>query len=516
MGALSRQLPRRLIDCWIPCRSSTARDGPAAYCLGSSGRRNTLTEEVAMRAGRRRSDRARRAVLPRPPGRPGVAQRENRRRFWAAIAVGQSSETAAIEVGVSPAVGARWFREAGGMPPRTLAPSSKPPSERYLSFAEREDIALLRARGCGVRETARRLGRAASTISRELRRNAATRSGGLAYRATTAQGHAERAARRPKPAKLAVNAALRGYVQERLAGEVCGPGGAAVVGPAVAWKGRRHGRRQPRRWAKAWSPEQIARRLRIDFPGDETMRISHEAIYQALYVQGRGALPRELTACLRTGRALRVPRGRSRREGKGFVDPAVLISQRPAEAADRAVPGHWEGDLILGLDSSAIGTLVERKTRFTMLLHLPRMDGHGFETRTKNGPALAGHGAEAVRGAIARSITTLPEQLRRSLTWDQGAEMAQHAQLRIGAGVAVYFCDPHSPWQRGTNENTNGLLRQYFPKGTDLSVHSAEDLAAVAIALNTRPRKTLGWKTPAETLDQLLRVSQTQSVATTG
>jgi IS30 family transposase len=482
--------------------------------VDSRGRRNTLTEGVAMRTGRRRSDRALRAVLPRSPGRPGVAQRENRRRFWAAIAAGRSSEAAAIEAGVSPAVGARWFREAGGMSPKSLAPSAKPPSGRYLVFAEREEIALGRAQGQGIREIARRLGRAASTISRELRRNAATRSGGLAYRASTAQWHAERAARRPKGAKLATTAALRTYVQERLSGAVATPGGAAVVGPAVAWKGRRHGRRQPRRWAKAWSPEQIARRLRIDFPGDETMRISHEAIYQALYVQGRGALRRELTACLRTGRALRVPRARSRRAGKGFVDPAVLISQRPAEAADRAVPGHWEGDLIVGLGSSAIGTLVERTTRFTMLLHLPRMDGHGFEARTKNGPALAGHGAEAVRDAITRAITTLPEQLRRSLTWDRGAEMAQHAQLRIEAGVAVYFCDPHSPWQRGTNENTNGLLRQYFPKGTDLSVHSAEDLAAVAAALNGRPRKTLGWRTPAEAFDELLRSAHI-AVATT-
>jgi IS30 family transposase len=182
-----------------------------------------------------------------------------------------------------------------------------------------------------------------------------------------------------------------------------------------------------------------------------------------------------------------------------------MISQRPAEAADRAVPGHWEGDLILGLGSSAIGTLVERTTRFTMLLHLPRLAGHGCAPRTKNGPALAGHGAEAVRDAIARTITTLPDQLRRSLTWDQGAEMAQHANLRIDTGLSVYFCDPHSPWQRGTNENTNGLLRQYFPKGTDLSVHSGDDLAAVAMALNARPRKTLGWKTPAEALDQFLR-----------
>src|SRR3954452_172945 len=463
---------------------------------------------------KRRSDRAGRGALP-SPGRPSVARREDRQRFWAAIAAGCSSEDAAVGAGVSPAVGARWFRRAGGMPPTTLAPSAKPPSERYLVFAEREEIALCRAQGQGIREIARRLGRAASTISRELRRNAATRSGGVAYRASTAQWHAERAARRPKRAKLATTAALRTYVQERLSGAVATPGGAAVVGPAVAWKGRRHGRRQPRRWAKAWSPGPISRRLRIDFPGDETMRISHEAIYQALYVQGRGALRRELTACLRTGRALRVPRARSRRRGKSHVAPEVMISQRPAEAADRAVPGHWEGDLIIGLGSSAIGTLVERTTRFTMLLHLPRMPGHGEGARVKNGPALAGHGAEAVRDAIARTVVTLPEALRRSLTWDQGAEMSQHAQLRIDTGVQVYFCDPHSPWQRGTNENTNGLLRQYFPKGTDLSAHGADDLAAVAAALNGRPRKTLGWRTPAEALDEALRSAQT-GVATTG
>jgi IS30 family transposase len=191
-----------------------------------------------------------------------------------------------------------------------------------------------------------------------------------------------------------------------------------------------------------------------------------------------------------------------------------MISERPAEADDRAVPGHWEGDLIVGLDSSAIGTLVERTTRFTMLLHLPRMERYG-EPRAKNGPALAGHGAEAVRDAIASTITTLPEQLRRSLTWDQGAEMAQHLRLRVDTGLAIYFCDPHSPWQRGTNENTNGLLRQYFPKGTDLSKHTADDLAAVAAALNSRPRKTLGWKTPAEALDNHLRSLKHGSVATT-
>ena len=395
-----------------------------------------------------------------------------------------------------------------------LMPSAPPLSGRYLAFTDREQIALWRVQGHGVREIARRLARAPSTISRELRRNAATRSGGLEYRATTAQWHADRAARRPKPAKLAINTELQRYVQERLAGTIIAPSGATVPRPVVTWKGRRHGQRQPRRWARAWSPEQIARRLPRDFPDDESMRISHEAIYQALYVQGRGALRRELTTCLRTGRALRVPRARTRRQGRPFVTPEVLISQRPAEATDRAVPGHWEGDLILGLNSSAIGTLVERTTRFTLLLHLPRMAGHGPGVRVKNGPALAGHGAEAVRDAVARTIATLPTQLRRSLTWDQGAEMTQHVRLRVDTGVAVYFCDPHSPWQRGSNENTNGLLRQYFPKGTDLSVHSADDLAAGALTLNTRPRRTLSWRTPAEALDEVLQSAQAATVAT--
>ena len=412
--------------------------------------------------------------------------------------------------GVSPAVGTRWFRESGGMPSVT----QKPLSGRYLSLTEREDIALLRAQDRGVREIARRMGRAPSTISRELRRNAATHSGYLDYRATTAQWHADRRARRPKVAKLAANEALRRYVQHRLSGKVTTTDGQVVAGPETRWIGRRHGRRQDRRWAKSWSPEQIANRLWIDFPDDESMRISHEAIYQALYVQGRGALRRELCACLRTGRALRVPRARTQGRGKRFVTPEVMISERPPEAEDRAVPGHWEGDLILGLSSSAIGTLVERTTRFTVLLHLPRMPEHG-QPRIKNGPALAGHGAEAVRDAIASAITTLPEQLRRSLTWDQGAEMAQHAQLRIDTGLAIYFCDPHSPWQRGTNENTNGLLRQYFPKGTDLAKHSTDDLDAVAAALNSRPRKTLGWKTPAEALNDHLLSIQTGCVATT-
>ena len=453
---------------------------------------------------KRRSDRSGRAPLP-SPGRPPVAGRDEQSRFWLGIAAGLSSEDAAFEAGVSQPVGTRWFRKAGGMPSAMFRSSAKPLSGRYLSPVEREEIALLRIQGHSMQEIGRRLGRSASTISRELRRNAATRSGGLEYRATTAQWHAERSARRPKPTKLALNATLRTYVEERLAGIVVAPSGIPVTGPAVSWKNRRDGQRQNRRWARAWSPEQIARRLPIDFPDDETMRISHEAIYQALFVQGRGALRRELTACLRTRRVLRVPRARVRSRGKGFVSPEIMISKRPAEAVDRAVPGHWEGDLILGLGSSAIGTLVERTTRFTMLLHLPRLVGHGDAPRAKNGPALAGHGAEAVRDAITRTIITLPEELRRSLTWDQGAEMAQHARLKIDVGVQVYFCDPQSPWQRGTNENTNGLLRQYFPKGTDLSVHSAEEIAAVAAALNARPRKTLGWKTPAEALDAWLR-----------
>jgi IS30 family transposase len=243
--------------------------------------------------------------------------------------------------------------------------------------------------------------------------------------------------------------------------------------------------------------------------------VSAETVYQSLYVQGRGALRRELAAHLRTGRALRRPR-RKEGERRGRIPGMVSISERPPEAADRAVPGHWEGDLIEGRGGkSQIGTLVERTTRFTMLLHLPPMEGHGSTPRAKNGPALAGHGAEAVRDAIASTITTLPSQLRRSLTWDQGAEMASHAQLRINTGIDIYVADPHSPWQRGTNENTNGLLRQYFPKGTDLSRHSLHDLVAVAAALNGRPRKTLGWKTPAEALDEYLYSCQQGGVAMT-
>ena len=298
----------------------------------------------------RRSQRAGRPPL-RSPGHPPAGRREHRQRFWEAIARGWSSEDAAKAVCVFQAVGGRWFRQSGGMPPLSLAPLSG----RYLSFDEREEIAILNSRRLGVREIACRIGRSPSTVSRELRRNAATRGGGFEYRASTAQWHADRKAKRPKAAKLSVNKELRQYVQDRLAGVMTASDGTRVPGPKVHWNGRRHGRRQDRRWAASWSPEQIANRLRVDFPDDASMRISHEAIYQALYVQGRGALRRELVACLRTGRALRVPRARTRGRGKNFINSEIMISERPAEAKDRAVPGHWEGDLIIGLGSSAIG-----------------------------------------------------------------------------------------------------------------------------------------------------------------
>ena len=444
------------------------------------------------------------------PGAPSL-RREVERAFWLEIATGVTSEAAAATVGVSSAVGTRWFRHRGGMP-IDLSPATG----RYLSFSEREEIALMRAQGEGVRSIARQLDRAPSTISRELCRNAATRCGKLEYRASVAQWKAELVAQRPKTAKLVANERLRDYVQERLSGQVCRPDGTPVRGPATEpWKGRNKPHRGDRPWVTAWSPEQIAQRLKVEFPDDETMRISHEAIYQALYVQSRGALKRELVACLRTGRALRVPRARARRQAWAHVTSEVMISERPAEAEDRAVPGHWEGDLLIGLQRSAIGTLVERTTRFTMLIHLPREDGYGVIPRTKNGPALAGYGAVTMKNALAATMTTLPEQMRRSLTWDRGKELSAHAAFKIETGIPVYFADPQSPWQRGTNENTNGLLRQYFPKGTDLSRWTAEEINAVAHALNSRPRKTLSWKTPAEALAEHLRSLQQAGVAST-
>jgi len=440
----------------------------------------------------------------RSPGRPPVARKEHRRLFWAAIARGVTSTDAGLEAGVSEVVGSRWFRECGGVIPQSVFHVD---SGRYLSFAEREQIALWRAQKMGVRQIARQLNRSPSTVSRELRRNASTRGGTLTYRATVAQWHRDRRAARPKQAKMVGNPRLRRYVQERLAGRVVTEHGVTVAGPAVPFTGRNRARRADRRWGQAWSPEQISARLRHEFPDDPAMRISHEAIYQALYIEGRGGLSRESVACLRTGRALRVPRARTRRarrNQRGFITPEVTIGRRPAEVAEREAPGHWEGDLIIGLNRSAIGTLVERVTRYTILLPLPRMDGYGIQDRVKNGPALAGHGAEAVKNATIEAVAFLPEKLRQTLTWDRGTEMAAHAEITRQTGLAVFFCDPHSPWQRGTNENTNGLLRQYFPKGTDLSRYNPEQLAAVAHTLNTRPRKVLDWKTPAEALRSVL------------
>ena len=445
------------------------------------------------------------------PGAP-AHRREVERVFWMQVATGVTSEQAAAAVGVSQAVGGRWFRHGGGMPPMDLGPTTG----RYLSFVEREEIALLRVQGVGVRSIAGQIGRSPSTVSRELRRNAATRGGKLEYRASVAQWKADLVAQRPKPSKLVDNPRLRDYVQDRLSGVVRGPDG-EVVGPAgPAWIGRNKPHRGDRRWVRGWSPEQISHRLRVDFPDDESMRISHEAIYQALYIESRGALKRELVACLRTGRALRVPRARTQQKAWAHVTPDVMISERPDEADDRSVPGHWEGDLIIGLKRSAIGTVVERTTRFTMLIHLPREDGYGTIPRTKNGPPLAGYGAVTMKNALSASMASLPDQLGRSLTWDRGKELSAHATFTVETGIPVFFADPRSPWQRGTNENTNGLLRQYFPKGTDLSRWSTDDLESVAAEINSRPRKILGWKTPAEAFDEHLRSVQQAGVASTG
>ena len=464
-------------------------------------------------AGARRqwaADRAMRAPM-RSPGRPEPS-RAVQREFWRLIASGIATVQAAEGVGVSAPVGIRWFRHAGGMTPLSL----EEPTGRYLSFAEREEIALLKAQDKGVREIARTIGRDPGTVSREVRRNAATRGGKPVYRAVVAQWKAQQAAKRPKAGKLVGNDRLREYVQDRLAGNVHGPDGTIVPGPKTPpWKGLNKPHRQDRRWSTAWSPEQIAQRLKIDFPDDGSMRISHEAIYQSLFIEGRGALKRELVTCLRTGRALREPRARSRNKPQGHITADVVLSERPAEAEDRAVPGHWEGDLIIGTGRSAIGTLVERSSRSTLLVHLPRMEGWGEKPYVKNGPSLGGYGAVAMNAALTASMTNLPEQLRKTVTWDRGKELSGHAQFALETGTRVFFADPHSPWQRPTNENTNGLLRQYFPKGTDLSRWSAEDLEAVAHALNNRPRKILGWKTPAEVFEVQLRSLQQAGVAST-
>lgn len=395
-------------------------------------------------------------------GRPPVPV-EVQRQFWISVAAGLSVVDAGAVCGVSRPTAQRLFARSGGVMPSLKSPRRPPAAGGRLTLAEREEIACLSTAGQGVREIARALGRDPSTISREIRRNRSRRG---VYRASTAQQRADENARaggRARAAKLATNVRLRREVQTRL--------------------NKRH------------SPEQIARRLREDFPDDPEMWVSHETIYQSIYVQGRGGLKRELAACLRTGRALRKPRRQGeQRRGRERIKDMVLISERPAEVEDRAVPGHWEGDLILGAENkTAIGTLVERATRFVILLHLP-----------------ADHRAETVRDAMVTAMAGLPDFLRQTLTWDQGIEMASHAEIASATDLDIYFCDPASPWQRGTNENTNGLLRQYFPKGSDLSFYGPGILENVAAELNNRPRKTLNWRTPAEALDKLLSEAETK------
>ena len=404
------------------------------------------------------------------------AGRDVLREFWLLIRGGASREQAAARVGYEPRTGPRWFRQAGGVIPAYV---TEPHSNRYLSIAEREEIFAGVERGDSIRRIARHLGRAPSTVWRELRNNmrdqryrARSRRGPVisapwTYRPSYAQARAERMRCRPKPAKLATNRRLRDLVQAKL--------------------------------TRRLSPQQVAVELKRELPEQPEMWVSHETIYQSIYVQGRGALRRELAVCLRTGRALRQPhrRGDQRR---GRIPGLVSISERPAEVEDRAVPGHWEGDLVLGKNGkSAVGTLVERKTRFLMLLQLPRHPT-----------------ALDVEEAMVAATKRLPEMFWKSLTWDRGGEMARHAQITLATGLEIYFCDPAKPWQRGSNENTNGLLRQYFPKGSDLGIYTQGDLDAVAAEMNSRPRKTLGWDTPAEALEKLLSAAPSEvRVATT-
>jgi IS30 family transposase len=372
---------------------------------------------------------------------------------------GYSNKEACRLVGVDARTGRKWRngrsadrRQKAAPPINEVVPPCGP--SRYLREDERIHIADRLREKATVRAIAAELGRSPSTISREIRRNRHPVNG--QYRPHAAQARADARRPRPKPGKIGQNPELRDFIQDRL-----------------------HLR---------WSPEQICQALRAQFPQRPEMHVVHETVYQALYVQGRGELRRELTRALRTGRARRKTHRQAQQRQPRFAAPMVMISERPAEAEDRAVPGHWEGDLIIGKDGkSAIGTLVERATRYVMLLHLP-----------------GDHSAESVRDALVTTVETLPTHLTQSLTWDQGSEMGAHGAFTVATGIPVYFCDPASPWQRGSNENTNGLLRQYFPKGTDLSVHTREHLDAVAAELNGRPRKTLGWDTPAERLHRLL------------
>jgi transposase, IS30 family len=373
--------------------------------------------------------------------------------FWEALRSGATPTRAAVAAGVSEPAARRWVEQTGYVP-RTPIPAGREPdaASRSMSFIERCRLEELLESGCSQASAAHLLGRHRSTISREVRRGAT----GCGYRARVGQDAIDAARARPKPRKLESNPALLGEVLRRLE--------------------KRH------------SPEQIAGRLREDFPDDAEMWVSHETIYQAMYVQPRGELARQVKTALRTARTQRKPQGRNTTENRGRIKDMINISQRPAEADDRAIPGHWEGDLIIGANGeSAIGTLVERTTGFVMLLHLP-----------------GDRSAATVAAAMTAKIPEIPEILRRSLTWDQGKEMALHTKITEATGLPIYFCDPHSPWQRGTNENTNGLLRQYFPKGTDLSFHGPGILDNVAAELNARPRKRFGWRTPAEELDRLL------------
>lgn len=373
---------------------------------------------------------------------------EVRREVCRLAAQGRTYRQIAEEVGVSQGAITKITRPLGGVFRREMWE----PQPGRLSLEDRVEIKLGLGAGESFASLGRRLGWATSTISREV----GGRSGRVGYAPAVAHRRAMHQARRPKPTRLGANAELCARVAKDL--------------------------------ERLWSPEQISRRLRDEFPDDPEMWVSHETIYKTLFVQGRGELRRELARCLRTGRARLRPQGR---HTAGRIADMINISERPAEVEDRAVPGHWEGDLIIGKNNrSAIGTLVERTTRYVILLHL---------TDQK---------ATTVRDAMTAAIQALPADLARSVTWDQGNEMAEHAQFTIDTGLDVFFCDPHSPWQRGSNENTNGLLRQYFPKGTDLSVHTPAVLDAVAASLNGRPRKTLDWMTPLEKIDQL--------VATTG
>ena len=376
---------------------------------------------------------------------------ERRVAFWLAVKGGASIPRAAVLSGISDEMGRGLFRDAGGVIPRHLLSE---PAGRHLDYQDRLAIAFGREQGLSIRQIGRAIGRSPSTVSRELARHWERRRG---YQPHRAQVLTERSRQRPQVSKLAGNEALRGWVQGKL--------------------------------DRKWSPEQISRKLVEEFPDLETMRVSHETIYQSIYVQTRGTLKRDLEVRLRTGRALRAPRAKQQGNARGKRVGLPPISERPAEAADRAIPGHWEGDLIVGKDGrSQIGTLVERSTRFVMLLHLPESKDAG-----------------TVAEKMIEAAKTLPTALMKTLTWDQGSEMVgAYQSIEIATDLKVFFCDPHSPWQRGSNENTNGLLRQYFPKGTDLSGHSREHLEFVAAELNGRPRKTLGWKSPAEAMQELL------------